>query len=261
MIAEYNRDGFVIARGLLKPDDVNAVLADMHLLALQQLKHIGGWPHAHGLHEDLAALLVFGQLQYLATLTLCAKLQSLWELYLDDGISRITDDLGIKFPVFQTQPVVHVMSDRLKIDGGYFGFGAHQDWPTLQGSLDTITVWIPFTEVGPENFTMEVAPGSHKAGLYPYTRKANIFEVDGTITNWTPIVAKPGDVVFMSAFTVHRSSTQGSGLRIASSFRYENAAEPTFIKRGYPFAHKRVVTEELITPDFPSAEAVRMAFE
>ena len=261
MNASYNRDGYLIARKVLKPGAVQRVLSDMHLLAMSQMMYLRIWKGESDLHNDFQLLLAADRNRYLATLTLCAKLKSLWELYLDHGIQDTVDDLGLMFPVFQTAPVMHLMSDKLQIPGGYRGFGQHQDWPTMQGSLDAVTVWIPLTPVGQDNFTLEVAPGSHKAGLYPALRKDHIFEVDGTITNWTPIEAQPGDVVFMSAFTVHRSSMEGRGLRIATSMRYENAAEPTFIERGYPFAHKRVVASELITPDFPSAEQVQRVFE
>lgn len=234
----------------------------MRLIVVEQIHALSLYrTRGQSLEDDLRLLLDANPKRYVAALTLCSKLASLWELYLDRDVRFTALDVGILFPVFQTQPAVHVMGDRLRIPGGYHGFGAHQDWPTLQGSLDTVTVWIPLTPVGPENFTMEVAPGSHKSGLYPSERKDNIFEVQGEITNWTPIVAQTGDVVFMSAFTVHRSSQEGAGLRIASSMRYENAAEPTFVERGYPFAHKRVVQQDLITPDFPTAEQVRRIFD
>ena len=61
-----------------------------------------------------------------------------------------------------------------------------------------------------------------------------------------------GDVLFMSNFTLHRSSLQGDHrLRVACSSRYENASEKTFIERAYPTAQKRVIQRELIHPDFP----------
>jgi ectoine hydroxylase-related dioxygenase (phytanoyl-CoA dioxygenase family) len=126
-------------------------------------------------------------------------------------------------------------------------------------------VWIPFVDVDRDLFTMDIIPGSHKGGLYPYTRRDHIFEVDPGHYNpdgFVPMETARGDVVFMSSFSVHRSSTQGDDrLRVSTSMRYENASERYFIERSYPFAHKRSVIADLITPDFPSREQVRNIFE
>ncbi len=71
-----------------------------------------------------------------------------------------------------------------------------------------------------------------------------------------------GDVVFMSSFSIHRSNPRGNGrLRVATSMRYENASEPHFIDRSYPFAQKCSVLTELITPDFPRRAQVSAIFE
>jgi hypothetical protein len=61
-----------------------------------------------------------------------------------------------------------------------------------------------------------------------------------------------GDVLFMSNFTLHRSSLNGDHrLRAACSARYENGSEKTFINRIYPSSQKRIIQRELIEPDFP----------
>jgi ectoine hydroxylase-related dioxygenase (phytanoyl-CoA dioxygenase family) len=141
----------------------------------------------------------------------------------------------------------------------------HQDWPTLQGSLDTVTVWMPFVDVDSNLFTMDIIPGSHTKGLFPSTRTENSFEVKPECfdeKDFVPMQTKRGDVVFMSSFAIHRSSLKGDNrLRVATSWRYENAAEPHFIERSYPFAQKRTVVADLITAGFPSAEQVREIFE
>jgi hypothetical protein len=112
---------------------------------------------------------------------------------------------------------------------------------------------------------MDMIPGSHKAGLLPYTRQNHIFEVDPTHyreADFIPVVAKRGDIVFMSSFTVHRSSLRGDHrLWVSTSMRYENAAEPHFIARRYPYAQKRSVIPDLITPDFPTAGQVQSVYK
>ena len=55
-----------------------------------------------------------------------------------------------------------------------------------------------------------------------------------------------GDIVFLSYFTIHRTSLCGNAdrVRIACSTRYDNANEKTFIKRLYPTAYLRTVNRE-----------------
>jgi hypothetical protein len=267
--ALYRRDGYFIARGIVAEASVDGVFSDMHRLAAQQLTRLGLVPGRgatdEAVHADLRQLFACDLKTYIATLTLCAKLVSLYDLYLHPRIRGLVAALGISFPVFQTAPCMHLMSRALKIPGGYQGFGAHQDWPTLQGGLDTVTVWIPFVDVDRNRFTLEIIPGSHKGGLYPYSRRDHIFEVDPAHYDagaFVPVEAVRGDVVFMSSFAIHRSGNKGDErLRVSTSMRYENAAEPHFIARSYPFGHKRSVATELITADFPSPAQVRGVYE
>jgi len=259
-LKNYKNEGFCIARGLLPRLQVEHVFSDMHKLVKQQLKHRSlpscNTSSPSDMHHDLHCLFQCDLAAYIATLTICGKLVSLFDLYLHHNVRTFAAELGINFPVFQTTPVVHLMANDLNIPNGYHGVGAHQDWPTLQGSLDTVTIWIPFVPVDANLFTLEIIPESHKHGLLPYTRQANIFEVDSNCydpAKFLAIEAEPGDVVFMSTFAIHRSSTTGDDrLRLATSMRYENAGEPHFIARTYPFAQKRSVLAELITPGFPS---------
>ncbi len=253
-----------MGRQMVSREQIEHVFGDMHRLAVQQLQRFG-LPHGRGetpgaVHEDFKQLFARDLPAYLATLALCAKLASLHELYLHPAIRAFTRDIGIEFPVFQTAPVMHLMSRSLQIPGGYQGFGAHQDWPTLQGSLDTVTVWIPFVDIDQDLFTLDIIPGSHALGLKPYSRRAHIFEVSPSAYDageFQSVECKRGDVVFMSSFAIHRSSLRGDErLRVSTSMRYENAAEPHFIARSYPFGHKRSVLTELITENFPAPEQV-----
>lgn len=265
---DYRRDGYVVARGIVPKEASLNVRYDMHRLVTQQLKqhglNVNGGKAVEDFHDDLKTLFNYDIKLYLATLTLCAKLTSLWTLYTHPNVQAFVKELGLEFPAFQTSPVMHLMSKSLKVPGGYQGFGAHQDWPTLQGSLDTVTLWIPFVPVDKDCFTLDIIPGTHNKGLLSYTRTDHIFKVDDEHFNeadFIPMEAEEGDIVFMSSFAIHRSSLQGDErLRVSTSMRYENAAEETFIERGYPFAQKRSVVPDLITPNFPTDEQVKKTY-
>ena len=162
--------------------------------------------------------------------------------------------------------VALLMAADLKIPGGYFGLDAHQDFPSVQGSLDGLVAWIPLTDVDRDSWPIEVATGTHRRGL--------ITDVDKTAAGWQVrpeqladvewrvIEAAAGDVVFLSVFTMHRSVREGDPrrFRVALSTRFDNAAEPTFIARSYPTAYQRNVHREQYSANFPDAAQIAALF-
>ena len=70
------------------------------------------------------------------------------------------------------------------------------------------------------------------------------------------------DVIFMSMFTVHRSSTNGTEgkYRLAVSTRFDNADEKIYVERCYPSAYERTVHRKQYFSDFPSREQVDAVF-
>lgn len=265
----YADNGFWIGRGILPRSTIETGRRDFHHVFRQQLDYLGiansGPDDEDGMHEDMKLLLDNNKQRYIASLKLCATLAQVHALFLNESIRTFTAGIGISFPVFQTAPVLHVISQKLRIPGGYYGYAAHQDWPALQSSLDTATIWIPFVSVDETNYTLDIIPKSHLSGLYPGTMGQNAFETDPSSyrdADFVPIRAEPGDVLFMSCFLLHRSSLiGGTRLRVACSMRYENASDPTFIKNAYPSAHRRVVERRFLMPDLPKLQQVRSIFK
>lgn len=257
---QYKKDGYYIANNLLPTTLLQTTFYEMDIILIQQLNRLGYQEKAigtlEGVHEHMRKLYAKEQSTYLQSIKLWAKLFSIQALIMHENIVSITKELGISLPIFQTTPVVHVMSNDLKITGGYHGVGVHQDWPALQSGLDNITIWFPFMDVDTNNFPLELIPGSHIFGLYPGKPAENIYETNPDFykkEDFIPMKMRSGDVLFMSNFTLHRSGLQGDDgrLRIACSSRYENASEETFIERSYPTAQKRVIQRELFLQDFP----------
>jgi ectoine hydroxylase-related dioxygenase (phytanoyl-CoA dioxygenase family) len=182
----------------------------------------------------------------------------LYDVFMSAQVSDVCRRLGVVLPLMHTLPLFHLMSGRLRIDQGYFGFEAHQDWTGIQTSLNTVVVWAPFHDIDVSCFPLEIAPGSHKVGLCPGVLENNEYTLDAQYKRddaFVPVDVRKGDVVFMSPFTVHRTGlTNSECLRIAASWRYEDAVEDTFVARRYPFAQTRAVTHALISPEFPNAE-------
>lgn len=265
----YKNNGFLILRRILPDELIQKIREDIHLIMKQQLATIG---HQSRLQTNFENLLIDMEIlhkqdiqKYLASVRLCAKLTSIYEAILNPKMLEVAHDLGIQLPVFQTQPVVHVMAEKLAIKDGYFGLGAHQDWPALQSGLDTFTTWVPFNSVGKGKYTLEIYPKSHLMGFCESVESQNIHEIPPGIYQDLELVQvemNPGDVLFFSAFLIHKSELIGkpNELRMAYSMRYENASCANFIRRNYPGAQKRVVERTLDINDIPDKNEILKVF-
>lgn len=132
----------------------------------------------------------------------------------------------------------------------------------MQGSLDSVVVWVPLADVDVKLGALEVVPGSHKLGLLT-TEVVNSFgKVDRFDDgDFISVEARQGDVLFFSSFLVHRSGVNTTdSIRWSCHFRYNNLSEETFIERGYPHPYLYKPQEELITADFPDTERLAKLF-
>ncbi|MFJ4371701.1 phytanoyl-CoA dioxygenase family protein [Pseudomonas japonica] len=267
-IRSYQDNGYLVVEDIFDPRHLDETLEHFNLSFAQQLDRLNlplaSGPLLHALHANMASLLGASIPLYLATLRMCSKLYGVYRLMSTERLREACADLGIATPLFQTTPVLHLMSQRLVIPGGYQGFDVHQDWTSVQGSLDTITTWIPFMDIDPRLFTMEVIPGSHLLGLLSGNQEQHVLRVDQKHFSedaFVPVCVGKGGVCLMSNFTIHRSSREGDErLRISISGRYENASEPTFIEREYPFTQHKSLQRGFITENFPSVAQVRHTY-
>lgn len=262
-----DRDGYVIARGLLNPDTVGAVLSDCRdVLRLQAERHGVAGASADGAAFDasLAGLFRASMPSYLAAAKLTQYLPSLHRLGVDDALLGLLRGLGVRRPVISTRPVVHIVSGDLEVPGGYHRTPPHQDWRSVQGSLDALVAWVPLVASGPDTSPLEVAPGSHRLGLLPAVpHPFGTTVADGRLGDdaFVPLGAVPGDVVVFSMFLVHRTGVSlRPGVRWAVSFRYNNLDELSFAARDFPNPYIYRPKDELLLEGFPTADDIRRIF-
>lgn len=262
--AMYRANGFVVVPGALDTRDLTGLLARLARLVALQLEHLGRTPAAFtdntSLRRNLEDLLAADVPAYLAAVRQAAKLVELQRLAVSETITELMSAFGMGLQTLPTTAVLHIIGDKLLIPGGYHGLAPHQDWPSIQGGLDSIVVWFPFTAVRSDRFPVEVIKGSHLFGVWQGEIHEHELEIKRELyceDDFEPVPMNPGDVLLMSTFLVHRTGVAGSrGLRIAASIRYENAEEPSFVSRGYPCAYRRTVQREIIVPGFPTAAQV-----
>ena len=186
-----------------------------------------------------------------------------YRLLISEPIMRLVTSLGLDFPVISTRVSIHIMSNDLKIPNGYHKTPPHQDWRSMQGSLDAIVVWVPLVDIDRSLGALEIIPGSHKLGLLPSEMSDGYGHIEEPVTlpDALPVEVEVGDALFFSAFLVHQSGTSVvESIRWSCHFRYNNLREPTFIDRGFPHPYIYKPQEELITKDFPPRTRVAEVF-
>ncbi|WP_315769917.1 MULTISPECIES: phytanoyl-CoA dioxygenase family protein [unclassified Bradyrhizobium] len=263
----FNADGFFVARELLDKEAIAQFLHSMKKTIEDQLRGVS----APGEHND-----VFSALKALHGADIDRYKRVLGALWRKEETHRLAHHHNIvnflkgKFgwtDIFLPGGhVVHIMAHELRIPNGYFGFVTHQDFPSVQGSLDGVVVWFPLVDVNKDNFPLEVIPRTHKLGVLPTIKHGtSTSEVEPEFYNqsdFVPVEVNVGDVIFMSVFTVHRSSLEGKlgNCRIAISTRFDNGDEPTFVDRAYPTAYIRSVAREQYYDNFPTQEQIEATF-
>jgi len=241
-----NEKGFFIAKGLLSEFDIfnlNNSLKQTYDNVLFYLSIKEGI----NLQDSMQKLFNEDNQKYLLVTSSLWRKKSVNDLLNHKKINDyVIDNFGFDDIFLPGGQVVHIMGKSLMLPG-YEGISTHQDWPSVRGSLDGLIIWIPLLDINSQNFPLELIPSSNKLGMYPLKNEVNSpWEIDPNSYDENDFVAldvNVGDVVFMTYFTVHRTSKlfSGNGFRISISTRYDNGSEKTFIERSFPTAYKRIV--------------------
>jgi ectoine hydroxylase-related dioxygenase (phytanoyl-CoA dioxygenase family) len=135
---------------------------------------------------------------------------------------------------------------------------AHQDWRSMQGSLNSVVIWIPLVDIKKELGALEILPKSHLDGLRTDHVENGFGMVSLSEEEKERIISveiNAGDVLLFSSFLIHQSGNNITNKpRWSCHFRYNDLDESTFIQRkfAHPYIYKPI--EELTTKDFPSKE-------
>lgn len=266
-VADFRETGSVLIPGLFDRAEIERVRSDAKRVFTVQLRRhrLVGEEEVGEREFELALFQLFESHMddYINAGKQIQHLVSLHRLGLDPRIMEALGQLGLEFPNVNTRPVLFFNSRRLAREEVYWRVFAHQDWRSMQGSLDAIVVWVPLTDIDVSLGALEVLPGSHRLGLLDASEVVNAFgRADGIDeSGFVPVEVGQGDALLLSAFLVHRSGTNVTpSIRWSCHFRFNNLAEPTFVERGFPNSFSYQPSETLITPDFPTREQVERVF-
>ena len=264
---EYRRLGYTVLKGAVERQVIEAVFLEIKNVFRPILRfHKFAESEADGVEFEQAIARLFNMDtdSYLAAAKATQWSPALHALGSGNQITNIVKQFGLLQPLIAVRPVVHILSDQLQVPGGYHRTPPHQDWRSVQGSLDGLVLWFPLVSIDRAFGPLEVIPGSHVNGLvetrrHPFGNVVAEEFLDGT--SFVPIEVEPGDAVLFSMFTIHRTGMcQRSGIRWAVSYRYNNAAELNFAARGFPNPFRYKSQDDLLFEDYPSPAEVRPVF-
>jgi ectoine hydroxylase-related dioxygenase (phytanoyl-CoA dioxygenase family) len=166
--------------------------------------------------------------------------------------------MRLKTPIISTRPVLYFNHPKLAKQKVFHTVDAHQDWRSMQGSLNSVVIWIPLVDIKKELGALEILPKSHLDGLRTDHVENGFGMVSLSEEEKERIISveiNAGDVLLFSSFLIHQSGNNITNKpRWSCHFRYNDLDESTFIQRkfAHPYIYKPI--EELITKDFPSKE-------
>ena len=267
-LAAYREQGFIHLPAYLHADLVAGVRREARQVFIRQLEARGLLPQINPTEREIDDGMARLFTENLPVFMNCGKqaqhLVSLHRLGLDERLLDLARQVGVEWPNICTRPVLYFNSPRLAKSEVYWRVFPHQDWRSMQGSLDSVVIWVPLIDLPPELGPLEIVPGSHLDGLVTSEVVDNFGKVDESYLRdktFESLACSAGDVVVFSSFLVHRSGTNSSpDIRWSCHFRYNNLAEATFVERGYPHPYVYKPIEELLTTGFPVQPQVSAVF-
>jgi phytanoyl-CoA hydroxylase len=261
----FDKQGFVHLAGFFNNQDIERVRADAKWVFLKQMASRGFETHVGDEREFERGLFRYFSEDtdgFVNCGKTCQHLISLHSLSLRDDVVRQLIALGIKKPNICTRPVLYFNSRHLASSEVYYKSPPHQDWRSMQGSLNAIVIWVPLVDISHGLGTLEIIPGSHVWGLLDSREDEWYRRIDGlNDEQYQSVEVRAGDALFFSAFLVHRSGNNVSdSIRWSCHFRYNDLEESTFVSRKYPNPYTYKPQQELVTANFPSVEELRELF-
>ena len=193
----------------------------------------------------------------------CQHIIDLWKLSLNSKIIGTIKYFGLENPIISTRPVLFSNSKMISKNHINHTVPPHQDWASMQGSINSIVCWLPLIDINQELGSIAFVPKSHKLGLLSKTKYNNFGLVDNFNNNdFISFDVEQGDAIFFSAFLVHKSGNNTTNnIRWSVHFRYNDLNEKTFIDRGFPNPYIYKPIEEYIYPDFNTENESKNYFE
>jgi len=267
----FNEEGYLLLKDFFKKEDVLLILKDAKEIFLKQFIEKGyvSICTLDDLEEKHFNELMFRLFdEDILCFSNCGKqaqhLISLHQLSLTNKIVELLSQAGLETPTISTRPVLYFNHSKLAKKKVYHTVDAHQDWRSMQGSLNSVVLWIPLINIDKDLGALQILAKSHLGGL----RTERVENSFGMVTlndlekrQLVSIEVDVGDALLFSSFLIHQSGDNITNKpRWRCHFRYNDLSDPTFIERKYAHPYVYKPTDKLITADFPSAIQINNIF-
>lgn len=263
----FKKNGYILVENFFNKEEISNLLNDAKNVFLKQfinkkyiikteLKDISDYDFNKLLYrlfeEDIDCLSNCGkQIQHLV---------SLHRLSLSTKITDLLLEFGIKTPAISTRPVLFFNHPKLAREKVFYKVDAHQDWRSMQGSLNSLVIWIPLININKSIGALEILPGSHLNGLRTKNMESGFGMVELNQLEEKQLISvevEQGDALIFSSLLVHRSGDNISDEpRWSCHFRYNDLDDESFVERKYAHAYLYRPLEKLITKNFPTIKDV-----
>ena len=189
-IDDFNRDGFVIVRGLYQDNELDEITA--------WTNEVSAYPEVPGQY-----MMYFEKSRRDPAQRILSRMEDIEPYH--RGFSRLFRHSKMQECVsqlFGEEAVLFKDKINFKLPGGD-GFKAHQD---VQAGWDRyanlhITALVSIDASTPENGCLQLAPGQHKKGLIGESWKP----LEEDALEYIAVPTVPGDAVFFDSYAPHRS--------------------------------------------------------
>ena len=219
------RDGYLFLRGLMPKD----VLEDLRLEWLSTIRDAGWVSGDHPLEDavaDLSGFCVEPEPKYMEVYFRIYRQQQFHALQHHPNLIGLFERM-LAEPVL---PHPRLIGRTIFPQREAFTTPAHQDFIPIQGTPDTYTAWIPLTDLPAELGGLQIAAGSHLAGVYEFRPAlgAGAMEVlDPLEGAWVNNPFEQGDVLLFHSMAVHKGlPCTGDRLRMSVDARFQKAGDP-----------------------------------
>lgn len=233
---ELEQNGYLILRNYFRNGELDELQDDLEAL--------GRWiigPEFSATHRENYTLtperqsLLYDRLSYMPALS---------RLSGSKDIQQLCRRLGMAFP--SLMGCCNMRLDPPGDDRHLFAW--HQDSLYLLGSTNAVTLWLPLGDVDLVHGTIQVIPGSHKKGIYPFRKISDKQPdqnvpflqrdlcLDYEVTEMPEtIVARRGDLVVFRQMLLHRSTPNRSDqIRWTAQLRITDLGEVEHQRQRFP---------------------------
>jgi len=227
------RDGYLFLPGMLPREDVASVQRQIGEIARD-----AGWLRRDRPVEDAIAdptgFCVDPDPTYLQTLRRINRLEDYHALKHHPALIGLLERM-LGGPIL---PHPRVLMRNIFPAREEYTTKAHQDFPNVQGTTEVFTAWMPLIDCPLEVGPLQIAAGSHTAGVYDFgiAGGAGGIEISDPLSGrWVCGDFAAGDMLLFHSMTVHKGLPNRSDrLRMSMDVRYQRLSEPFNIDNASP---------------------------